>query len=105
LAEKYKCPVCTEEYVDPTKALNCAENNGYPQIKYKIGQRVICRFKEMAIQGTIIAIICSKPSTEYRKAHTVIYSIQIEKINGEKPQITGATTATEDEIMLLPNNE
>ena len=105
MAEKFKCPVCQEEYNDSITAFKCAEKNGYPKIKFKIDQRVNCYFKDTLIEGTIISITCSKPSTTHRKPHTVIYGIQTEKIDNEILQIKGATTASEDEIMLLSDNK
>ena len=103
MAKTFKCPVCQEEYTDSIEALNCAQKFGYYINKYQIGQRVICCFKNLNIEGTISSIIWSKPSMAHRKPHTIIYSVKIEKINGDIPQVTGNTTATEEEIKLILN--
>ena len=104
--ERFKCPVCHEEYASSLEALNCPEIHGYPKENFKMGDRVICiADKDQGIVGVLTNISYAKPGHFSRTPHTPIFTIRIEKKVGQNQPtkdnpLPKYTTAHEGEIKI-----
>lgn len=103
--EKFKCPVCREEYATYFEAMNCPEIHGFPKENFKNDDTVICiAGPDKGIIGVLISVSYAKPGHMSRKPHTPIYTIKIKK-NKEttaesKQDDRKYTTAHENEIAI-----
>ncbi len=104
--DKFKCPVCHEEYASYFEAMNCSEIHGFPKENFKTGDRVLCiSDKDKGIVGILTNISYAKPGHFSRTPHTPIFTIKVEKKVGpdqptEDNPLRKYTTAHEGEIEI-----
>jgi len=104
--EKFKCPVCHEEFSSYLEAMNCPEIHGYPKENFKTGDKVICiTDKDKGIVGVLTNISYAKPGHFSRTPHTPIFTIRVEKkVGPNQPTkdnpLPKYTTAHEREIEI-----
>ena len=95
----YYCEVCGQRYEEAAQAFKCVTKYGFVKARFKNGMLVkfVDPDTKNVIEGEISNVAITKPDNCSRKPHTIIYLVEIAKINGQAVE-KSCTTISEVEL-------